>query len=67
MFPSDPELDYHNLEGVHNGSEAMTLFPKIKDLPLNEQAIARKNLLKYCELDTFATVKIFLKLIEISK
>ena len=67
MFPNDPELDYHNLEGVHNGSEAMTLFPKIKDLPLDEQAAARKNLLKYCELDTYAMVKIFLKLIELSK
>ena len=67
MFPNDPELDYHNLEGVHNGGEAMTLFPKIKDLPLDEQAIARKNLLKYCELDTYAMVKIFLKLIELSK
>ena len=67
MFPDDPELDYHNLEGVHNGSEAMTLFPKIKDLPQDEQAVARKNLLKYCELDTYAMVKIFLKLVEISK
>ena len=67
MFPNDPELDYHNLEGVHNGGEAMSLFPKIKDLPLDEQAVARKNLLKYCELDTYAMVKIFLKLIELSK
>ena len=67
MFPNDPELDYHNLEGVHNGSEAMTLFPKIKDLPLDKQAIARHNLLKYCELDTYAMVKIFLKLIELCK
>jgi hypothetical protein len=67
MFPNDPELDYHNLEGVHNGGEAMTLFPKIKDLPLDEQELARHNLLKYCELDTYAMVKIFLKLIELSK
>ena len=22
LFPNDPSLDYHNLEGVHNGSEA---------------------------------------------
>ncbi len=67
MFPNDPELDYHNLEGVHNGGEAMSLFPKIKDLPLDEQAVARKNLLKYCELDTYAMVKIFLKLITFAK
>lgn len=67
MFPNDPALDYHNLEDVHNGSEAMTLFPRIKDLPLEEQTKARKILLKYCELDTYAMVKIFLKLIELSK
>ncbi len=67
MFPNDPELDYHNLEGVHNGSEAMTLFPKLKDLQQEEQTIARKNLLKYCELDTYAMVKIFLKLVELNK
>ena len=67
MFPNDPDLDYHNLEGVHNGGEAMTLFPKIKDLPLDEQELARHNLLKYCELDTYAMVKIFLKLIELCK
>ena len=67
MFPDDPTLDYHNLEGVHNGGEAMTIFPKIKDMPKEEQEIARKNLLKYCELDTFATVKIFLKLVDLSK
>ena len=67
MFPNDPELDYHNLEGVHNGGEAMTLFPLIKDMPPAEQEIARKNLLKYCELDTHAMVKIWQKLIELSK
>ena len=67
IFPDDPSLDYHNLEGVHNGGEAMTIFPKIKDLPPEEQAIARKNLLKYCELDTYATVKIWQELVRVSK
>ena len=67
MFPNDPKLDYHNLEGVHNGGEAMTIFPKIKDMPLDEQTKARQNLLKYCELDTFATVKIWQKLVELCK
>ena len=23
IFPDDPELDYHNLEGVHNGGEGV--------------------------------------------
>ena len=45
----------------------MTIFPKIKDLPPEEQAIARKNLLKYCELDTYATVKIWQELVRVSK
>lgn len=66
IFPNDSTLDYHNLEGVHNGSEAMTLFPKIKDMPLEEQKIARKNLLKYCELDTFAMVKVWQELVRVA-
>lgn len=56
IFPDDPELNYHNLEGVHNGSEAMTIFSRIKDMPAEEQKKARHNLLKYCELDTYAMV-----------
>ena len=59
LFPDDPSLDYHNLEGIHNGGEAMTIFPKIKDMPPEEQAIARKNLLAYCKLDTYAMVKVW--------
>lgn len=64
LFPDDPSLDYHNLEGVHNGSEAMTIFPKIKDMSPEEQAIARKNLLAYCKLDTYAMVKVWEALLE---
>ena len=59
LFPDDPSLDYHNLEGVHNGSEAMTIFPKIKDMPPEEQVITRKQLLAYCKLDTYAMVKVW--------
>lgn len=65
IFPDDPNLDYHNLEGVHNGSEAMTLFPKIKDMPEEEQREARRNLLKYCELDTYAMVKVWEELVRV--
>ena len=65
IFPDDPELDYHNLEGVHNGGEAMELFPKIKDLPPQEQAIARQNLLEYCKLDTYAMVKVWEELVRV--
>ena len=64
MFPDDPELDYHNLEGVHNGGEAMTAFPAMKTMTPAERAKTRENLLKYCGLDTLAMVKIWQKLKE---
>lgn len=67
MFPNDPELNYHNLDEVHNGTEAMTIFPQIASMPKDKQIIARNNLLKYCELDTLAMVKIWQRLVEISK
>ena len=59
LFPNDPELDYHNLEGVHNGGEAMTIFPKIQYMDPEEQTKVRENLLKYCQLDTYAMVKVW--------
>jgi len=31
-FLDDPDLDYHNLEAVHNGAEAMRIFPQIQYL-----------------------------------
>ena len=68
LFPNDPELDYHNLHGsVHNGGEAMSIFPKIKDMPHEEQQAARQSLLKYCELDTYAMVKVWEKLREAAR
>ena len=62
IFPDDPELNYHNLEGVHNGSEAMNIFPQIQFMEPAEQEKARHNLLKYCELDTYAMVKVWWEL-----
>ena len=38
------------------------IFPKIKGMPPEEQKIARHNLLKYCDLDTYAMVKVWEKL-----
>lgn len=67
LFPNDPELDYHALEDVHNGGEAMTIFPKIQFMTPQEQERVRANLLKYCGLDTYAMVKVLGKLYEISK
>ena len=50
---------YHNLDGsVHNGGEAMNIYPKIAEMLPNEADAARKSLLEYCKLDTLAMVKI---------
>ena len=65
LFPNDPSLDYHNLNLIHNGSEAMNTFANLSSYSKEEQEERRKCLLKYCELDTYAMVKIFDKLKEI--
>ena len=65
LFKDDPSLDYHNLDDVHNGSEAMNAFSNMGKLNIEERRKLRYNLLKYCELDTFAMVKIWEKLKEI--
>ena len=68
LFPDDPELDYHNLdEQVQNGGDAMTIFPKMRHMTPEEGKSAREALLNYCNLDTWAMVKVWQKLIEVSK
>ncbi len=62
LFPNDPSLDYHNLEQVHKGDEASNSYLLLPTLSYEEQKTLRKNMLKYCELDTYAMVKIFEKL-----
>lgn len=64
LFPDDPELDYSSLEGVHNGGEAMNAFAALSDATPEEAAAIRESLLRYCELDTYAMVKIVHKLRE---
>lgn len=67
IFPDDPSLDYHALEGVHNGSEAASAFQQLADLSPEEQEIKREQLLRYCELDTLAMVRIWEHLVEVSE
>ena len=57
-----PELSYENLE-VSGGTDAMLEWFKMLETKheVHKKKI-RKNLLKYCELDTLAMVKIFQKL-----
>ena len=59
ICPDDPELDYHELEGVHNGTEAMSIFPQIQYMEPEEAEKAMWNLLAYCRLDTLAMVKVW--------
>lgn len=65
LFPDDPALDYHNLEGVHNGGEASATFGRMADMGVKEMEEAREQLLKYCGLDTFAMVKVWEKLCKV--
>lgn len=58
MCPGDPELDYHALSEVHNGTEAQSAFLSLKDKAPKKAETTRTNLLKYCELDTLAMVKV---------
>lgn len=68
LFPDDPALDYHNLSGtVHNGGEAMTIYPKMGDMTPEEREQTRQSLLAYCGLDTLAMVKVWEKLKEVSE
>jgi hypothetical protein len=59
ICPDDPELDYHELEGVHNGTEAMSIYPKLRDMEPEERERIRRSLLAYCRLDTLAMVKVW--------
>lgn len=59
LFPDDPALDYHNLEGVHNGGEAANTFLRMEKMSPEELEEYRGYLLKYCGLDTYAMVKIW--------
>lgn len=65
LFPNQENLNYHNLELVHNGTEAMDVFAMLGSLSGEELNYTRKQLLKYCELDTYAMVKIYERLREV--
>ncbi len=65
LFPNVPELDYHNLEGVHNGAEASATFLRMATMDKEKLETYRRHLLEYCKLDTLAMVKIWEKLHEV--
>lgn len=66
LYPNDPELDYSNLEGVHNGQEATTVYAAMCADP---ESFTNKNYIieeleRYCALDTLALAKLLEKLRE---
>ena len=65
LFPNDPSLNYKNLDLIHNGGEAMESFGELINKSKEEQEYIRERLLRYCELDTYAMVKIYEKLKEV--
>lgn len=65
LFPNDEKLDYHNLEQVHKGDEASNAYLSLKYLEKDEEEKLRKNMLKYCGLDTYAMVVLYDKLLKI--
>ena len=67
LYPNCPEFDYHNLPVVHQGGEAAEAFLKLKEKSKEEQELIREGLLRYCELDSLAMVKIWEKFREVIK
>ena len=62
------KVDYHNLDDrCQNGGDAMTIFPRIKDMEPEEAKASRQALLNYCKLDTWAMVKVWQKLKEMAE
>lgn len=53
-----PDMNYDHLE-VRNGDQASLHYLRMKTMNHAEYKKTRENLLRYCELDTFAMVKIF--------
>jgi hypothetical protein len=45
----------------------MTIFPRIQFMEPEEAAASREALLRYCELDTWAMVKVWEKLKEVTE
>ena len=65
LYPDDTMLDYHGLPVVHNGTEASDAFISLEGKTKEEQEKIRHGLLLYCELDTFAMVKLWERFKEI--
>jgi hypothetical protein len=68
LFPDEPSLNFRNRdERCQNGGDAMTIFPQIQFMEPEEAEASREALLRYCELDTWAMVKVWEKLKEMAE
>ncbi len=63
LYPNDPELDYHK-NMISDGSMALKYYMNLIYMPREKRKIIRRELLKYCKLDTLAMVKLLEKLKE---
>ena len=53
---------YHELPVVHNGGEALAMFPKLVKMTGEEYKKTRQGMLDYCCLDTLSMVRVLNKL-----
>jgi hypothetical protein len=62
LCPNNPDLDYKANEDVQHGMAATQAFLSLKYRTAVERERIRKNLLKYCGLDTWAMVVVYREL-----
>ncbi len=66
LYPDDPELDYSLLDGIHNGYEASETYLAMWQNPDDRTPERCRQLSEYCGLDTYALVKLWEKLRNVS-
>jgi len=59
LFPDDPDIDYKSLPGVKKGDQASDMFIKLREMDPVERAKQRAYMLRYCNLDTLAMIKLY--------
>lgn len=64
LYPNEAGLNYKNLKNVQNGMDAQKVFSGLANNSEEERKMLRQNLLDYCELDTYAMVMIYMKLLK---
>ena len=64
ICPSNSVLDYKALD-INNGGMAMSAYKELRNSSKNvDIETTRKNLFKYCRLDTYAMYAIYIKLLQ---